>query len=79
MDPTVTHRTAAKDVALLAGVSTATVSRALNTPDTRQSDARVRRAAFSNRGAWAPTVTLAISRRLLGQLPRSYDVSPGLL
>ena len=34
MDPTATHRTAARDVALLAGVSTATVSRALNTPDT---------------------------------------------
>jgi len=34
MDPIATRRTAARDVALLAGVSTATVSRALNTPDT---------------------------------------------
>ncbi len=38
MDPTATHRTAARDVALLAGVSTATVSRALNTPDTVDPD-----------------------------------------
>ncbi len=33
MDSPLLRRTAAKDVALLAGVSTATVSRALNTPD----------------------------------------------
>ena len=44
MDPTAPSRTAARDVALLAGVSTATVSRALNTPDTVDPDtlARVR-------------------------------------
>ena len=44
MDPTAPSRSAAKDVALLAGVSTATVSRALNTPDTVDPDtlARVR-------------------------------------
>src|SRR5688572_17658099 len=38
MDPTATQRTAARDVALLAGVSTATVSHALNTPDTVDPD-----------------------------------------
>ena len=46
MDPTAPSRSAARDVALLAGVSTATVSRALNSPATVDPDtlARVREA-----------------------------------
>ena len=52
---------------------------ALRMPDTRQLDTTARSSRLLNRGACALAVKLAISRWLYGQLPRSYDGSPGLI
>ena len=53
--------------------------RAPTIPDTRQSDATVRSAAFANRGVCAPTDTFAIWRRLCEQFPLSNDGSFGFV